>query len=325
MILSYWYSNETFIYKYYSSIRINILRDQKIEGLITVKKKVILTTIVSTILITILFLTLTLTFTSGAPTTVNFTVNLSLGGNAVPVVTWVESGLSPNPTESTATTIWIKFNATDNNGHADIDYSTASVILTRAGETQRTSGSCNNYGNDSLTKLFNCSVNMEYYDEDGTWTINASVQDFSAAYDDDTATTLAYGTLQALRGSPLGITFGTLNLNDNEQATNDPLILNNTGNQNFTQINLTAFDLTGVDNPAQYIAASDLYANISLNDYGDQLSNNTMVALTNGTLYRDIGGVDINRNLYFWINVPSSGLSNQNYTASSLWQIEVFP
>ena len=261
----------------------------------------------------------------GAPTTVNFTVNLSIGGNAVPVVTWVESGLSPNPTESTATTIWIKFNATDNNGHADIDYSTASVILTRAGETQRTSGSCNNYGNDSLTKLFNCSVNMEYYDEDGAWTINASVEDFSAAYDDDTATTLAYGTLQALRGTPLGIEFGSVTLGAPFQATNDPLVLNNTGNQNFTQINLTAYDLVGVVTPSQYIAASDLYANISLNDFGDQLTNNTMVALTNGTLYRDIGGVDINRNLYFWVDVPAAGLSNQNYTASSLWQIEVFP
>ena len=282
-----------------------------------------MTTIASTILITILFLTLTLTFTSGAPTTVNFTVNLSLGGNAVPVVTWVESGLSPNPTESTTTTVWILFNATDNNGHADIDYSTASIILTRAGETQRTSGSCDNYNNDSLTKLFNCSVNLEYYDGNGTWTINASVSDFSADYDDDTATTLAYGTLQAIRGSPLGITFGTVNLGQNYSAT-APLVLNNTGNQNFTQINLTAYDLTGVVTPSQYIAASDLYANISLDDFGDQLSNNTMVVLTNGTLIRDIGGSDFNRNLYFRVDVPAAGLSNQNYTSSSDWQIEVF-
>ena len=102
-------------------------------------------------------------------------------------------------------------------------------------------------------------------------------------------------------------------------------MLNNTGNQNFTQINLTAYDLVGVDNPAQYIGASQLYANISLDDLGDQLSNNTMVALTNGTLIRDLGGTDYNRNLYFWINVPASGLSNQNYTSSSPWQIEVFP
>ena len=290
------------------------------------KKKVVLTTIASTIFITVLFLTLTLTFTSGAPTTVNFTVNLSLGGNAAPVVTWVQSGLTPNPTESTTTTVWIQFNASDNNGHADMDYTTASVILTRAGESERASvATCDNFNNDSLVKQFNCSVNMYYYDEDGAWTINASVSDFSAASDDDTGTTLTYGTLQALRGSPLGISFGTVNLGQNLSAPDNPLVLNNTGNQNFTQINLTAYDLTGTDNPAQYIAASDLYVNASLDELGDQLSNNTMVVLTNGTLYRDIGGTDVNRDLYFWVDVPTSGLSNQNYTASSLWQIEVFP
>jgi len=273
----------------------------------------------------VLLLSFSMISVVGAPTTVNFTVNLSIGGNSVPVITWVESGLSPNPVESTTTTVYILFNASDNNGHADIDASTAQIVLSRAGETVRTSGaSCVNYNNDSLTKLFNCSVNMQYYDDDGAWTINASVEDFSAAYDDDTATTLAYGTLQALRGSPLGISFGAVNLGIQNQASNDPLVLNNTGNQNFTQINLTAYDLVGQDNSLQYIAASDLYANISLNDFGDQMSNNTMVVLTNGTLIRDIGGSDANRNLYFWVDVPSSGLSNQNYTSSSSWQIEVF-
>jgi len=309
---------------YYSSIHINILGKRGAME----QKKVILTTIVSTILITVLFLTLTLSLTYGAPTTVDFTVNLSLGGNAAPTVTWVQSGLTPNPTESSTTTIYILFNASDNNGHADLDYTTAQVILTRAGETQRASvANCVNFNNDSLVKQFNCSVNMQYYDDDGALTINASVFDFSSATDDDTATTLAYGTLQAVRGAPLGITFGSVTLGSPFQATNDPLVLNNTGNQNFTQINLTAYDLTGIVTTDQYIAASQLYANISLDDFGDQLSNNTMVALTNGTLYRDIGGMgsEINRNLYFRINVPAAGLSSQNYTSSSSWQIEVFP
>ena len=290
------------------------------------RKNILVTSVAATIAIMTILLSFSMISVVGAPTTVNFTVNLSIGGNAAPVVTWVQSGLTPNPTESTTTTVWIQFNASDNNGHADMDYSTASVILTRAGETERASvATCDNYNNDSLVKSFNCSVNMYYYDEDGTWTINASVSDFSAASDDDTGTQLTYGTLQALRGSPLGISFGTVNLGQNLSAPDNPLVLNNTGNQNFTQINLTAYDLTGTDNPAQYIAASDLYANISLDELGDQLSNNTMVALTNGTLYRDIGGSDFNRNLYIHVIVPGSGLSNQNYTASSLWQIEVFP
>jgi len=291
------------------------------------KKNILVTSIVTTIAIMVLLLSFSMIGVVGLPTTVDFTVNLSIGGNAVPAVTWVQSGLTPNPTESAATIVYVAFNASDNNGHADLDYTTAQVILTRFGEPDRTSSSCDNYINDSLVKAFNCSVNMQYYDEDGAWTINASVFDFSSATDDDTATTLAYGTLQAIRGAPLGVTFGSVTLGSAFQATNDPLVLNNTGNQNFTQINLTAYDLTGIVTTDQYIAASQLYANISLNDIGDQLANNTMVALTNGTLYRDIGGMgsEINRNLYFWVDVPAAGLSNQNYTSSSSWQIEVFP
>ena len=50
-----------------------------------------------------------------------------------------------------------------------------------------------------------------------------------------------------------------------------------------------------------------------------------MVSLTNGTLIRDIGGSDYNRNLYIWVSVPAGGLSNQNYTSSSDWVTEVFP
>ena len=96
------------------------------------RKNILVTSVAATIAIMTILLSFSMISVVGAPTTVNFTVNLSIGGNAAPVVTWVQSGLTPNPTESTTTTVWIQFNAS-NNVHADMYYSTASVILTRAG------------------------------------------------------------------------------------------------------------------------------------------------------------------------------------------------
>ena len=289
------------------------------------RKNLLVTSIITTLAVMVILLSFSMISVVGAPTTVNFTVNLTLSGNANPSIQWVQSGVSANPTESTTTTVWIAFNASDANGYGDIDYSTAQIILTLAGEAQRTSSTCNNYNNDSLIMQFNCSINMQYYDLNGAWTINASVDDLSASKATDTSTTMSYGSLQAVRGNLAGITFGNVTLSQNTGASNDPLILNNTGNQNFTQINLTAYDLVGTTTPSQYIPASNLYVNASLDNFGDQLSNNTMVALTNGTLARDFGGSEVNRNLYFWVNVPGSGLSNQDYVASTDWQIEVFP
>jgi len=245
--------------------------------------------------------------------------------NTAPSITWVQTSLSDNPTESTTTTVWIAFNATDQDGYSDIDMSTAKIELSLTGEIQRNSTSCLAQINDTNTRMINCSINMQYYDNDGAWIINVSVEDNSNELTYNDSETFSYGILQAVRGNLTGIAFGSLSLGDTTNATNDPIMLNNTGNQNFTQINLTAYDLVGQDNSLQYIAASKLYANLSLDNYGDQLSNNTMIALTNGTLIRDRSGTDYNRNLYFWINVPASGLSNQNYTSTSSWKIEVFP
>ncbi len=280
-------------------------------------------------LITILLFTIILSFsimsTVGQPTNVTFQVNLTLSGNSNPTITWVQSGISANPVESGTRTVYVAFNASDNNGHADIDYSTAQIILSKVGELERASSICDNFNNDSLVKQFNCTITLQYYDSDGNWQINASVLDTASAYDDDTAQTFSYGVLYAARGNNDGITFGSVTLGATEAADNDPLLLDNTGNQNFTEINLTAYNLEGQGaQPDQYIDASNLFVNATADAKGQALSNNTPITIPAATLPRDIGGSDNNVSLYIYVDIPAAGLSNQDYVSGSPWTIQVF-
>jgi hypothetical protein len=163
---------------------------------------------------------------------------------------------------------------------------------------------------------------MYYYDKDGQWTINASATDNSNILSYNDTTTLSYGQLQAVMVNKVGISFENITLAQTSNASNNPLILDNTGNQNFTQMNITAFDLVGMIRSYQYVPANSFYINTS-DSIGYQLSNNTKVNMTIA-LPRDINSIDQNASLYFWIVAPSSGLSRQNYTSSS-WVINVGP
>jgi hypothetical protein len=289
------------------------------------KKENVLAALILTFIIITLFFSVLFTGANAAPTNVTFTVNLTITGNAAPTISWVQSGLSANPVESSARIVYVAFNASDNNGYSDLNYNTAKVVLIINGEPHKTSSTCVAYANTSLTMQLNCTVSLQYYDIDGAWTINASINDGGSSHAEDIATTLTYGQLQAIRSNTNAISFGSVSLGTTSGASNDPLVLNNTGNQNFTQINITAYSLIGQSNPSQMINASNLYVNASLDNFGDRLANNTVVKLNNASLSRDVNGVDNNRNIYFWVNVPSSGLSNQLYVSGGNWTIEVFP
>jgi len=284
--------------------------------------------IISTVL-TFLILTLLISVNFDeirAATNVTFTVNLTISSNTAPDITWVQSGINATPLESSTRAVYIAFNVTDLNGLENIDTSTAQIQVTHPGEASRT-GSCSQIANDtsSLIMMFNCTINMQYYDKDGDWIINATISDDSAAKAENSSINFTYGQLQAVTGNLDGISFGDTNLGQSKGATNDPLYLDNTGNQNFTQLNITAYDLVGVQTPTESIEASRFYVNATNDNFGVQLANNTMVVIPDATLPRDIGGTDNNATLYFWVNMPSSGLSQQNYTSSNYWIVQVFP
>ncbi len=237
-------------------------------------------------------------------------------------ITWVQS-LSALPNESTSRTVWIAFNATDIDGLSNLNDSTAKIELSLPGEIQRNSTSCS-ATDGTNSRMYNCSIYMQYYDKDGSWTINATIKDKSDESAHNDSETFRYGKLYSVRGNKDGITFSSVSLGETRNGSNDPLLLDNTGNQNFTEIKITAYDLRGKTTTYQYVPAENLYVNTTKDALGETLVNASSITITNAALTRDINAQDQNISIYVWVRTPSVDLSAQEYVSSNPWRIRLF-
>jgi len=241
--------------------------------------------------------------------------------NNDPEITWINSSVSENPIEAGARTIYIQFNATDQDGVGNLNDNTASIYLNMAGEITRFNNSCTPRGNSGNTETYDCAIDMLYYDKDGQWTINASIRD-TLAYVENTTETFTYGSLTAMVLGKTSMNFTNAKVGQQDVASSqNPQIINNRGNQNITEVNITAFDLIkGV----QKIEATYFTANATEgNGYGYQLQNNTMVTIVNSFIPRDINGNDQNGTIYLYVDLPATGITSGIFNSYTDWLIDV--
>ena len=270
---------------------------------------------------------LALAATSGT-TDVSATVS-----NVAPTITAVESVAAQDPTEDSTTTVSIKFTADDQNGVSDLDDSSASVTLSKSGETSRSSTStCSVTDISSTSANYTCSVDMWYFDGAGTWTINVSVQDSSAVVAYNDSTTFTYNTLKAIKVGPSSISFGSVSIGQTDiGATDDPIIINNTGNVDIAvnTTSVTAYNLHGTTTTTEYIGADQFSVNINDAADGDALINASAVTISNAII--SAGNHSVNDGstgqeyIYSYLETVPSGISAQTYDTSQLgaWVIAV--
>ncbi len=179
--------------------------------------------------------------------------------------------------------------------------------------------SCENYATwtSGTMRGVNCTVAMEYYDAPGAWNISVQAQDSTPTVATSIdAATMTYGTLYAFQLTKATITFtssgaGTNNVN----VSNDPQVLNNTGNGYFGNINVTGYELSnGVDT----IGAGNFTINATNDAKGVSIGTNTHIP--SATLSRNN-----TQDLYVWVDVPS-GISNGTYVtnSSTQWIVEAY-
>ncbi|MBI2107770.1 hypothetical protein HYT54_01470 [Candidatus Woesearchaeota archaeon] len=270
--------------------------------------------------------------------------------NQVPVIQLSNaSGFSVDPTEGGLSRILISFNVTDPDGISEINATTAIVNLTLGGSGGQFRfnisaqggefGTCSNHTEGSPVRVvINCTVLMKYFDNaSSNWIVDARVQDINGATGTNNTHIFTYNELSAISFSRAFINFSNVNLGQNDQPAVLPLILNNTGNDDFDQLNLTAAALIGTSDATKSIAASQFtinYTNATLGA-GRALGTSAVTipgrdATANLTLrhghasaltdYNDlITSASGNQSLYFWVDVPSSGLTIQNY--NSTWNM----
>ena len=236
------------------------------------------------------------------------------GGNNDPVISWVNNSVVENPIEGSIKTISINFNVTDLDGASDLNDTSAKIYLNKTGEPSRFNASCTPSGNSGNTETYTCAIDMQFYDLSGDWTINASIQDNSHSYAENITETFTYNLLSSIKLNPIFLNFSsTLIKGAILNATNNPLLLNNTGNDNFTTIKIKALDLIGITNNNYYISATNFTASVS-DVFGDQLINNTNVTISTATLNR---GYNETEQIYVWVNLTKYVIP-QEYNTSTL-------
>ena len=283
-----------------------------------VMKKTLLTTLTASIfLITIIGLLTPITMqVFGADNTQEY-FNLSVTiNNSAPSIDGVADA-SATPTEGSTTTVSILFNVSDSNGYEDVDPSQSYANVTLNGVT-RESSSCQNYAPATSGNIqgVNCTITINYYDEPGTWNISVTAQDSNpTTASSNNAATLTYSTLYAFTLEKNSVSFSGEPGDTDVNASNDPQIINNTGNGNFANINLTGYELSnGVDT----IGAGNFTVNATADAKGASVGSNQQI--TSATLNRNN-----TQNLYIWADIPS-GISDGTYTTNTTtqWMVEAY-
>jgi len=222
-------------------------------------------------------------------------------------------------TPATSKAVYLYFNATDLNGATDLNDSTMNLIINRTGNTARANTSCSMSAVNSSTRRYNCTVNIWYFDEAGTWTINASIKDNSVNFVNDTTQSATLGTIDNIVLVNASIAFSGSPGTTNNAASPNPETINNTGNVNYQNVSLTGISFA---NGTNTLSVGNVSVNITNSGgLGQVLVNNTAINITGGsTLPRGNNSV---RDLYFWLNIPT-GQPSGAYNATSSWTIATY-
>jgi hypothetical protein len=273
------------------------------------------------------------------------TVQLNVSANNPPVIQLNNaSGFAVDPAAGSTSTILLSFNVTDVDGADNINISSVVVNFTLGGiggqfrYNASSEGACFNH-TESTIVVINCTVTMHYYDNaSSAWVINVSIRDNDNNVGRNDTFVFTYNTLSAVSLPAQYINFTSLTLGDpNVPSGGARLILNNTGNDDFVKINVTASSLIGTTYSADSIDATQFVVNYTNAANGDGLPLSTaaqtipgLVENSNLTLdhghtsaLADYNDVVINskgnQSLYFWVDVPSANVRAQKYNAT--WNI----
>jgi len=253
----------------------------------------------------------------------NSLYNLSAEGNYTliplrsPIITYVQPVAALNPVESATLIAAFNFTAASTAGNTTFNASKTKVIVNMSG-IYRTSSGCYALTINATAVNMSCNVSMNYYDVSGVWSVNISLNDNLGNYVENLSSTFTYNELQAVALSANALSFGPA-ASSLENVSTTPLIINNTGNVNFSTISLTAFDLA---NGTYFIGSGNFSANISNNSVGNVMKNNSVVNVTGAYLTRNNDTYISNETIYIFVDVPSA-MPALKYNSISGWIVSL--
>lgn len=255
------------------------------------------------------------------------------------------SQFSVDPTATGYTNILVSFNVTDPDGVAQVNASKAVINFTLGDKLEWYSnvseistsefGTCSNSTQTSTVMVINCTVALPYYaNASGKWSINISIKDTQGGVGRNDSAIFTVNVVSGLALPYTAINFSNVNLNQQNVLAYPHLLINNTGNDDFTRVNITAAALVGQTITTENIAVTSFGVNTTnssankrqsfLSDGTISLSDEitgTFSKLTHGHTSSLVNADKGNMSVFVWVNVPSSGLSSQLYNAT--WNVTV--
>ena len=283
---------------------------------------------------------------STAATVSNTVTIVGAAGNSAPVVEAIYADNGPTiPAQSViengASELLVSFTVTDVDGTSDINDATANLSIVR---TVGPSGAHNESLNtscfaesdiDSDTANFTCSVDIQYWFTADEWNITAGIADTSSEYSTNTSNF----TLQETTAIAISITnlaFPELVIGaTNQTANNDPIVINNTANDNIEvdNVRVTGIDLIGEETTTETLGVGNFTVDVDTGGSpaaectaATELVNNTATGITGshlaaGNRTAGFGTED----LYVCLTEVPFGLGAQMYSTlnGTSWTISV--
>jgi len=264
----------------------------------------------------------------------NVSVNITIGNNP-PTIDWVESISPIGPIDDTIRPITFNFTATDTDGYTNINVSTAESRFQLSNEPTRSNLSCVNWSQSGDDVNFTCTINMWYFDKvDTSWIINVTIKDINNAPYVNASKTFEYTPLLGMKMSPTFLNWSEIGLSTPDTGSNnDPIVINNTGNDDSVSINVTAFNLEGEITTDEYIYANNFTVENASEGCtaGTTLSNATSINITSAILFRGnhslnhLNATSGQEQTYFCLKGVPQDIGSQSYSTAAYgsWTITV--
>jgi hypothetical protein len=274
----------------------------------------------------------------------NTAARLKIADNSPPIIVYV-SNVSANLGSSnfiklyskgqdTAAGFWFLAQQGGNQAGnlANAALTESSAIFTRAGELSRANLSCTSLPNPvncggfcvGMAMNFSCIVYMHYYDGNGTWNINATVEDANSMRSSNLTKTFEVDKTFAAQAltTYLNWTNPVLDTSVTNRYSDNNITIENTGNVPYPNVFVNATDLIGVTTSSEQINSSNFRANNCTGAIASApLVKNTNIAVSAFIAARSVSDSGRITPLPFCINAVtgSVSISSQDYNASRTW------
>jgi len=216
------------------------------------------------------------------------------------------------------------------------------------GEVVR-NNSCTRFNFSTNYVTYTCNMTMWWWDGGGNWKINAEITDNNSNTNVNSSTTLYVGSTTGFEISPNNLSWAAMGLGaTNQSSSNDPLILNNTGNQpvgnasGTSNISINATDLKGETNAAYSLFANNFSAGpiggtcpgAACSECGGGFAGNFSVSryanVSNMTLpkgnYSVEDGSTGQEKMYFCLRIAGYEITSQAYSTvnQNPWTVKIY-